>query len=1298
MKRKFLCLLLALVLALGLAATVSAAPDASVTWTLTDGLLTISGAGPMADYAEGQAPWLDDEVYSLIIEDGITSIGSNAFRGMELLIDVVISRTVTTIDATAFNDCPALDDVIFRGDGHIIPSGTFSNCPNLSVFRFAGDMPALEVGSLLTGYTGVMDNIITVQYDKSNATWENRSGDQFAPGEPIEYYAYQNHLGGSGTCGDDLTWQILLTDVSYMSHYLVISGTGPMYDYTEGEAPWLDYIADNHLTVRGLYILPGVTYIGENAFAGMGVSSTGIPGSVREIGASAYRKNTNLNNPYLGANIRSVGDYAYAETGTNYLVFGNPHAEFGTGIFQGCKSLTKANLPEGMTAVPAAMFSGCNTLRETTIPTTVSSIGTNAFSGCTRLKTVNYFGTTTQWAAIDVAEGNDALLNATLEGVLTTGGTCGENALWELSEDFATLTISGSGAVTSCPWANAARTVETIIVEDGITSLCDSAFYGFEVVTEISLPETLTEIGSDCFRNNYALPGLELPAGLAKLGSNAFTWCSSLKSMAIPDGITTISDHLLSYCSALESVEMSENVTAIGSGAFTNCTSLSRINIPTGLTELGSNAFLGCKNLTIQFVWPEAVTRVGDALQGSGITEVVLPDTVTHIGAYAFMGCTNLETINIPDSVTAIGERAFASTSSLKSIRIPNGITTIPFSCFSASGITEISLPDGLTTIEQYAFQHCANLASVRLPESVTGIADQVFSYCSSLSKVNWPSGVDTIGWHQFNGTALTEFTVPATVKLVESYAFKDCTKLEKLVFESKDTVVTGSQIFDNDDLLTIYCWYDSSAQAAAEFSMIPYVLFDAPTDLPRYPVLTTVSGDGEIIATPAESTGFEWITVDIVPGENSVLYGLDLYYYAYEEMELRIEEVDGDTFRLLMPKCPVEIVAAFQDTITGFIDIKSADFYYEPVIWAVENGITTGTSDITFEPVRDVTRAEVVTFLWRASGSPVAALDMPFTDVPEGSFCYDAIAWAVSEGITTGTSDTTFSPLKTCTRAEVVTFLYRAAGQPRVEDGGSFSDVDPSHFYADAVLWASVNGITNGMGDGTFGAALVCNRAQIVTFLYRAKDIPKAEPVTRYTFGLRSGDPTGETGFVFCEGTEFAAGESVIFYAEPWYGYLVEFEAQPDVELELYYLGACTYELIMPDHDVVLTANFVPAPGEPHYITTTCANGFAMAVCDVDGELNDIAKAGEFVQFYIVPDEGFTFSPGNFSVTAGGQPLEDWWYLGKLSEADPELGISDGIYLVELRMPDADVTVSITCTPGTETAAAAVRVPVTVR
>ena len=170
------------------------------------------------------------------------------------------------------------------------------------------------------------------------------------------------------------------------------------------------------------------------------------------------------------------------------------------------------------------------------------------------------------------------------------------------------------------------------------------------------------------------------------------------------------------------------------------------------------------------------------------------------------------------------------------------------------------------------------------------------------------------------------------------------------------------------------------------------------------------------------------------------------------------------------------------------FVDVPNDSFCIDPVLWAVEEGITTGTSATTFDPNGKCARAIVVTFLWRAAGSPEpTTTENPFTDVKESDFYYKAVLWAVEKGITTGTSATTFSPSELCNRATVVTFLYRAMGSPAVSSSENpFSDVKVDSWYGPAVLWAVENGITNGMGDGTFGVGASCTRAQVVTFLYR--------------------------------------------------------------------------------------------------------------------------------------------------------------------------------------------------------------------
>ena len=169
------------------------------------------------------------------------------------------------------------------------------------------------------------------------------------------------------------------------------------------------------------------------------------------------------------------------------------------------------------------------------------------------------------------------------------------------------------------------------------------------------------------------------------------------------------------------------------------------------------------------------------------------------------------------------------------------------------------------------------------------------------------------------------------------------------------------------------------------------------------------------------------------------------------------------------------------------FVDVAKGSYYEEAIDWAVEKGITNGVSSNMFAPNDPCTRAQIVTFLWRAAGSPAPKSMSSFTDVPADAFYAKAVAWAVENGITSGTGESKFSPDATCTRAQAVTFLYRASGSPAVSGKAEFSDVSTTAFYADAVAWAAKKGITTGIGGGLFGSDNDCTRGQIVTFLWRA-------------------------------------------------------------------------------------------------------------------------------------------------------------------------------------------------------------------
>ena len=210
---------------------------------------------------------------------------------------------------------------------------------------------------------------------------------------------------------------------------------------------------------------------------------------------------------------------------------------------------------------------------------------------------------------------------------------------------------------------------------------------------------------------------------------------------------------------------------------------------------------------------------------------------------------------------------------------------------------------------------------------------------------------------------------------------------------------------------------------------------------------------------------------------------------YAVSDVKIDGESVGAVTSYSFENVRKAHTIAVSFATIKIFVDVPAGSYYEDAVDWAVENGITKGTDDTHFSPDGICTRAQAVTFLWRAAGSPEPETRaMPFTDVPVGSYYYDAVLWAVENGITEGTSDTTFSPNATCTRAQIVAFLWRSEKSPAAGTANPFADVKSTAYYADAVLWAVKEDITKGTTNTTFSPDADCTRAQIVTFLWRCK------------------------------------------------------------------------------------------------------------------------------------------------------------------------------------------------------------------
>ena len=266
------------------------------------------------------------------------------------------------------------------------------------------------------------------------------------------------------------------------------------------------------------------------------------------------------------------------------------------------------------------------------------------------------------------------------------------------------------------------------------------------------------------------------------------------------------------------------------------------------------------------------------------------------------------------------------------------------------------------------------------------------------------------------------------------------------------------------------------------KYTSYPYV-----PGAPTYPATAPAAPNGTVTISPANASKGANVTVTVKPNDGYVLETLTVTDKNGDE--LKLTDKGNGKYTFTMPGSKVEVKATFMEdnsVFNFFYDVPNDAFFYEAVKWAVKSGVTNGLSDTMFGPYESCTRAQIVTFLWRAAGSPEPKTASSFTDVPVSTYYAKAVAWAVENGITNGMTETTFAPNAACTRGQSVTFLHRALGK-KVESSASFTDVKSDTFYADAINWAVANNVTNGTSNTTFSPNADCTRAEIVTFLYRA-------------------------------------------------------------------------------------------------------------------------------------------------------------------------------------------------------------------
>ena len=304
----------------------------------------------------------------------------------------------------------------------------------------------------------------------------------------------------------------------------------------------------------------------------------------------------------------------------------------------------------------------------------------------------------------------------------------------------------------------------------------------------------------------------------------------------------------------------------------------------------------------------------------------------------------------------------------------------------------------------------------------------------------------------------------------------------------AKSNLTSGVYLTDPSGALASNYYVSSTANGVWTVSYsAPYSGGSSSYD-PTYSVSTPSKTEhGTVTVSPKSASKGDTVTVTVKPDSGYVLETLTVTDKNGNELTLK-DKGDGK-YTFTMPAGKVEVKATFMEdnsVLNFFYDVPNGAYFYEAVKWAVDKGITNGLSDTMFGPYESCTRAQIVTFLWRAAGSPEPKTASSFTDVPANAYYAKAVAWAIENGITNGMTETTFAPNATCTRGQSVTFLYRAL-KGTASGSTNFTDVKSDAFYTDAINWAVANNVTNGTSNTTFSPNADCTRAEIVTFLYRA-------------------------------------------------------------------------------------------------------------------------------------------------------------------------------------------------------------------
>lgn len=771
----------------------------------------------------------------------VTEIWHEAFVGVKGITSVTISEGVTYIESHAFENCPDLRAVYLPSTlenitGSLLTHG-FYNCPAIESIKIAeGGRKYYSVGNcLIERETGTLvfgcgksaiPNDGSVESIGSFAF----SGSRLLTDLRIPEGVNTIHTGAFAGC-ENLKSLSLPKSLRTIQRK-AFEGCSSLTSVTipEGVEEIYNGAFRGCKKLKNVTLPNSLTLLDSEAFLGTAIESIVIPNGVKELGA-VFSECEKLVSITLPAGFEGfVGNTFAGCTSLKSLTLPKSLERIGMYTFYGCSALTDLRF-EGRVKEWNAI-SKQERWNEgaafTKIKCSDGEAETNEYDGSRGLEyKISDDGKYAILVGIGTCTDKDIVVASTYNGLPVK--VIGERALYYEKADSIRVSDTieiieeealGAGKYTSLYISASVRQLE------GAFSTCDklekievdknnpiyrnvnNCLINTQTQTlvlgcinsVIPADGSVTVIGNKAFET-ARITNITIPEGITEIGEEAFAWCVMLESIVIPDSVKIIGDLAFADCERAKTLKLGKSIESIGNGAFYCCFLITEVKLPQSLKTLGSNAFgnTRIKSLVIPdgVKFPEGAHNMFASCDY--LESIVLPSGIESFGSWFLGGCENLKSITIPSSVKAIGDYAFYGCRSLKEIIIPEGVTEIGEGAFKqCTGITSIVVPESVKSIGNKAFAGCTELVSITLPSSITEIAASTFSECTKLHQINIPSGVASIGSHAFKDcTSLEALTLPDSVKTIGEYTFNGCSALKDIdLGEGLESIATWA--FEN--------------------------------------------------------------------------------------------------------------------------------------------------------------------------------------------------------------------------------------------------------------------------------------------------------------------------------------------------------------------------------------------------------------------------------------------------------------------------------------------------------------------